>query len=92
MAQWLEDKGIPVTVISVCHASPLGSISLLSLLSVSCQSPLLIVRLQDAAVGYTIEQVDFVIVGAEAVVENGGIINSVTSPKAFLQTYRRPSP
>eukprot|EP00730_Choanoeca_flexa_P000483 TRINITY_DN10215_c0_g1_i3.p1 TRINITY_DN10215_c0_g1~~TRINITY_DN10215_c0_g1_i3.p1 ORF type:complete len:326 (+),score=68.59 TRINITY_DN10215_c0_g1_i3:211-1188(+) len=47
MAQWLEEKGIPVTVIA------------------------------DSAVGYVIEQVDFVIVGAEAVVENGGIINSV---------------
>ncbi|TMW65526.1 hypothetical protein Poli38472_008168 [Pythium oligandrum] len=31
----------------------------------------------DAAVGYYMEQVDMVIVGAEGVVENGGIVNSI---------------
>lgn len=31
----------------------------------------------DTAVGYALEQVDFVLSGSEAVVENGGIINRV---------------
>lgn len=31
----------------------------------------------DSAVGYYIDKVDFVLVGAEGVVENGGIINQV---------------
>ena len=31
----------------------------------------------DSAVAYYMEQVDIVIVGAEGVVENGGIVNSV---------------
>ncbi|XP_018331085.1 translation initiation factor eIF-2B subunit alpha [Agrilus planipennis] len=31
----------------------------------------------DSAVGYIMEQVDFVIVGAEAVVESGGVINKI---------------
>lgn len=31
----------------------------------------------DAAIGYVMESVDFVMVGAEAVVESGGIINRV---------------
>jgi len=31
----------------------------------------------DTAVGYTIEKVDFAIVGSEAVVESGGIINTI---------------
>lgn len=31
----------------------------------------------DSAVGYVMEQVDFVMVGAEGVVESGGIINKV---------------
>lgn len=31
----------------------------------------------DSAVGYFMEQTDMVIVGAEGVVENGGIVNSV---------------
>ncbi len=31
----------------------------------------------DSAVGYMIEKVDMVLVGAEGVVENGGLINSV---------------
>jgi translation initiation factor eIF-2B subunit alpha len=33
----------------------------------------------DSAVGFYMEQVDMVIVGAEGVVENGGIVNSVTN-------------
>nr|CCA19255.1 translation initiation factor eIF2B subunit alpha pu [Albugo laibachii Nc14] len=35
--------------------------------------------IQDAAVGYHMEKVDMVIVGADGVVENGGIINSIGS-------------
>lgn len=35
----------------------------------------------DAAVGYVLEKVDLVIVGAEGVVESGGIINKVGSEK-----------
>lgn len=31
----------------------------------------------DSSVGYVMEQVDFVMVGAEGVVESGGIINKV---------------
>lgn len=31
----------------------------------------------DSAVGYIMERVDFVMVGAEAVVESGGIVNKV---------------
>lgn len=33
----------------------------------------------DTAVGYVMEKVDFVMVGAEAVVESGGIINRIGS-------------
>lgn len=33
----------------------------------------------DAAIGYVMESVDFVMVGAEAVVESGGIVNRVGS-------------
>jgi len=33
----------------------------------------------DSAVGYIMEQVDMVMVGAEGVVESGGIINKVKS-------------
>jgi translation initiation factor eIF-2B subunit alpha len=33
----------------------------------------------DSAVGYVMEQVDMVMVGAEGVVESGGIINKVSS-------------
>ncbi len=33
----------------------------------------------DAAVGYTMEKVDFVLLGAEGVVENGGVINKIGS-------------
>lgn len=47
MAEKLQVKGIPVTVIP------------------------------DAAVGYVMERVDLVMVGAEAVVESGGIINTI---------------
>lgn len=31
----------------------------------------------DSAIGYVMEQVDFVMVGAEGVVESGGIVNKV---------------
>lgn len=33
----------------------------------------------DSAVAYVMEQVDFVMVGAEGVVESGGIVNKVRS-------------
>lgn len=33
----------------------------------------------DSAIGYVMEQVDFVMVGAEGVVESGGIVNKVVS-------------
>lgn len=33
----------------------------------------------DSAVAYVMEQVDFVVVGAEGVVESGGIVNKVRS-------------
>lgn len=42
----------------------------------------------DSAVGYIMEQVDMVMVGAEGVVESGGIINKVRNPFShwsFLQ-------
>lgn len=32
----------------------------------------------DSAIGYVMEQVDFVMVGAEGVVESGGIVNKVS--------------
>ena len=38
----------------------------------------------DAAVGYYIQKVDMVLVGAEGVVENGGIINQVSLPDPSL--------
>ncbi|EDQ92685.1 uncharacterized protein MONBRDRAFT_19405 [Monosiga brevicollis MX1] len=38
----------------------------------------------DSAVGYIIDQVDFVICGAEAVVESGGIINSIGTYQAAM--------
>lgn len=39
----------------------------------------------DTSIGYTIEKVDFVIVGAEGVVRNGGIINQIgTYPLAVV--------
>lgn len=37
----------------------------------------------DAAVGYFIEKVDMVLVGAEGVVENGGVINQVYNTISF---------
>lgn len=33
----------------------------------------------DSAIGYVMEQVDFVMVGAEGVVESGGIVNKVST-------------
>lgn len=38
----------------------------------------------DSAVGHVMESVDMVIVGSEAVVENGGIVNKVTLPPLFV--------
>ena len=37
----------------------------------------------DSAVGYIMEQVDMVMVGAEGVVESGGIINKVSCENIF---------
>lgn len=42
-----------------------------------CQVPCTVVL--DSAVGYIMESVDMVMVGAEGVVESGGIINKVSS-------------
>jgi translation initiation factor eIF-2B subunit alpha len=39
----------------------------------------------DSAVGYVMEQVDMVMVGAEGVVESGGIINKVSSRNKITQ-------
>jgi translation initiation factor eIF-2B subunit alpha len=39
----------------------------------------------DSAVGYVMEQVDMVMVGAEGVVESGGIINKVSSRNRITQ-------
>lgn len=38
----------------------------------------------DSAVGYVMEQVDMVMVGAEGVVESGGIINKVIKPYTLV--------
>ena len=40
----------------------------------------------DSAVGYIMEKVDLVIVGAEGVVESGGIINKVSSARIFCSS------
>jgi translation initiation factor eIF-2B subunit alpha len=37
----------------------------------------------DSAMGYIMEQVDMVMVGAEGVAESGGIINKVKKKKTF---------
>ena len=37
----------------------------------------------DAAMGFVLEEVDMVLVGAEAVVESGGIVNQVGLPRSF---------
>ncbi len=37
------------------------------------------VVIMDSAVGYIMEQIDMVLVGAEGVVESGGIINKVSA-------------
>lgn len=39
----------------------------------------------DSAIGYVMEQVDMVMVGAEGVVESGGIINKVSSRNEITQ-------
>ena len=41
----------------------------------------------DSAVGYIMEQVDCVMVGAEGVVESGGIINKVNKTHAPATSY-----
>ena len=41
----------------------------------------------DASVGYIMEQIDVVMVGAEGVVENGGIINKVRFSSASILFY-----
>lgn len=43
----------------------------------------------DSAVGYVMEQVDMVMVGAEGVVESGGIINKVCISSALF-IYSQP--
>lgn len=42
----------------------------------------------DSAMGYVMEQVDMVMVGAEGVVESGGIINKVSSLIFFYPMAR----
>ena len=39
----------------------------------------------DSAVGYVLEQVDIVLLGAEGVVESGGIVNKVGTTYNFLK-------
>ena len=41
----------------------------------------------DSAVGYIMEQVDMVMVGAEGVVESGGIINKVSKKKNIFNIF-----
>lgn len=41
----------------------------------------------DAAVGYYIERMDMILVGAEGVVENGGLINQVIYPHMHTYTH-----
>lgn len=53
------------------HCSGKNAIEFLTARSIPCKLIL------DAAVGYVIENVDMVLVGAEGVVENGGIINQI---------------
>ena len=43
------------------------------------------VLILDAAVGYILEKVDLVLVGAEGVVESGGIINKVNKRELTLR-------
>lgn len=42
----------------------------------------------DSAVGYVMEKVDFIMVGAEGVVESGGIINKVNNLWNTLTSLR----
>jgi len=49
-----------------------------------------VVLILDTAVGYIMEKIDLVLVGAEGVVENGGIINQV--PISFLASPPLPLP
>lgn len=79
MAKALEEVGIPVTVIAVyiCIYT-IWSMTIVELPSLS-----LMPLFQDLAVGYIIEKIDFVLVGAEAVVESGGIVNTVREMSVF---------
>lgn len=47
--------------------------------------------IMDGAVGYIMDQVDLVLVGAEGVVENGGLINQVVvsslAAKSFVDRH-----
>eukprot|EP00048_Salpingoeca_helianthica_P017214 m.236092 g.236092 ORF g.236092 m.236092 type:complete len:302 (-) comp20422_c0_seq1:77-982(-) len=57
----------------VTESPPLG----LKMMELLTDAGIPVTLIPDAAVGYIIERVDFVIVGAEAVVESGGIVNSI---------------
>lgn len=46
----------------------------------------------DTAVGVVMEEVDLVLVGAEGVMENGGIINKVSETQIYLHFNRHSSP
>ena len=52
---------------------------------VTCGIPCTVIL--DSAVGYIMEQVDCVMVGAEGVVESGGIINKVNKTYAPPTSY-----
>ena len=46
------------------------------------QMGLAVTLVPDSSIGFIMERVDYVLVGAEAVVENGGIVNKVdTDPQ-----------
>ena len=56
---------------------------------VTCGIPCTVIL--DSAVGYIMEQVDCVMVGAEGVVESGGIINKVNKNHAPPTSYYKPT-
>ncbi|KAI8897308.1 translation initiation factor eIF-2B subunit alpha [Globomyces pollinis-pini] len=67
----------------VCQGSPSngGSKAVLELRKANIPAALI----SDAAIGYIMEKVDFVLVGAEGIVRNGGIINQIgTYPLALV--------
>lgn len=47
------------------------------MVKVFCYFNVFVIVVLDVVVGYIMEKVDFVIVGVEGVVENGGIINKI---------------